>query len=84
MPNSRSTQLFINFKDNAMLDPQGFTPFGQVVTGMEVVDKLYKAYGEGAPNGTGPNQMKIQTEGNTYLNKDFPKLDYIKTARIAK
>ena len=84
IPNSRSTQLFINFKDNAMLDPQGFTPFGQVVTGMEVVDKLYKAYGEGAPNGTGPNQMKIQTEGNTYLNKDFPKLDYIKTARIAK
>jgi peptidyl-prolyl cis-trans isomerase A (cyclophilin A) len=83
-PDSRSTQLFINFKDNSMLDPQGFTPFGQVTAGMDVVDKLYKGYGEGAPRGAGPDQGRLQMEGNAYLNKDFPKLDYIKTARIAK
>jgi len=83
-PDSRSTQLFINFKDNSMLDPQGFTPFGQVIAGMEVVDKLYKGYGEGAPRGLGPDQGRLQMEGNAYLNKDFPKMDYIKTARISK
>jgi len=83
-PDSRSTQLFINFKDNSMLDSQGFTPFGQVTSGMEVVDKLYKGYGEGAPRGQGPDQGRLQAEGNAYLNKDFPKMDYIKTARISK
>jgi peptidyl-prolyl cis-trans isomerase A (cyclophilin A) len=81
-PNSRSTQLFINFGNNATLDRQGFSPFGQVVTGMDVVDKLYAGYGEGAPNGKGPNQMEIQSQGNAYLAKSFPNLDYIKTARI--
>ena len=83
-PDSRTTQLFINFGDNARLDASGFAPFGQVVSGMEVVDKIYSAYGEGAPNGAGPEQGRIQAEGNAYLMKDFPKLDYIKTARIAK
>ena len=77
-PNSRSTQLFINFKDNAGLDGQGFAPFGQVVSGMEVVDKINASHGEA------PEQGLIQTQGNAYLNKAFPTLDYIRTARIAK
>ncbi len=84
-PNTRTTQLFINFGDNSRgLDGQGFAPFGQVVTGMDVVDKIYNGYGEGAPRGNGPDQGRLQAEGNAYLNKDFPKLDYIKTATIAK
>lgn len=84
-PNTRTTQLFINFKDNsASLDKQGFAPFGRVVTGMEVVDKIYDGYGEGAPRGKGPDQGRTQSEGNAYLNKEFPKLDFIKTATLAK
>jgi peptidyl-prolyl cis-trans isomerase A (cyclophilin A) len=81
-PNSRSTQLFINFGNNANLDGQGFSPFGEVVSGMDIVDKLYAGYGEGAPNGKGPSQADMQVQGNTYLAKSFPNLDYIKTARI--
>jgi peptidyl-prolyl cis-trans isomerase A (cyclophilin A) len=83
-PNTRTTQLFINFGDNASLDKQGFAPFGQVTKGMDVVDKIYNGYGEGAPRGKGPDQGRVQAEGNAYLTKDFPKLDYIKTATIAK
>jgi peptidyl-prolyl cis-trans isomerase A (cyclophilin A) len=81
-PNSRTTQVFINFKDNAGLDGQGFSPFGQVVSGMDVVDKLHAGYGEGAPSGRGPEQGRIQGEGNAYLKKDFPQLDFIKKASI--
>jgi peptidyl-prolyl cis-trans isomerase A (cyclophilin A) len=81
-PNTRTTQVFINFGDNAMLDKQGFAPFGEVVTGMNVVDQLYDGYGEGAPSGKGPEQGRIQSEGNTYLNRDFPRLDSIKSATI--
>ncbi len=81
-PNTRTTQLFINFGDNARLDPSGFSPFGQVVTGMDVVDKLYSGYGEGAPSGGGPEQGRIQMEGNEYLKKEFPKLDSIKQATL--
>jgi len=82
-PNSRTTQVFINFADrNSFLDPQGFSPFGKVIEGMNVVDSLYNGYGEGAPGGKGPNQGFIQNQGNAYLEKDFPKLDYIKTATI--
>jgi peptidyl-prolyl cis-trans isomerase A (cyclophilin A) len=81
-PNTRTTQLFINFKDNSNLDSQGFSPFGQVTSGMDVVDKIYDGYGEGAPRGKGPEQGRIQNEGNAYLTKEFPKMDYIKTATI--
>jgi cyclophilin family peptidyl-prolyl cis-trans isomerase len=83
-PNTRTTQVFINYKDNSSLDSQGFAPFGQVTSGMDVVDKLYKDYGEGAPRGRGPEQGRVQQEGNAYLTKEFPKLDYIKTATIAQ
>ncbi len=81
-PNTRTTQLFINYGNNARLDGMGFAPFGQVVSGMNVVEALYSGYGEGAPRGAGPEQGRIQSEGNAYLIKDFPKLDYIKTATI--
>lgn len=83
-PNTRTTQLFINYGDNARLDGMGFTPFGQVVSGMDVVEKLYKGYGEGAPGGAGPDQGRIQAQGNAYLKKDFPLLDYIKSAKLVK
>ncbi len=81
-PNTRTTQVFINFRNNSNLDSQGFAPFGKVTSGMEVVDKLYSGYGEGAPSGKGPAQGRIQTEGNTYLKKAFPRLDYIEQATI--
>jgi peptidyl-prolyl cis-trans isomerase A (cyclophilin A) len=83
-PDTRTTQVFINFGDNTSLDRMGFAPFGQVVAGMDVVDKIYAVYGEGAPRGQGPSQGRIQTEGNVYLAKEFPKLDFIKTATIEK
>jgi cyclophilin family peptidyl-prolyl cis-trans isomerase len=83
-PNTRTTQVFINFGDNAPLDRQGFAPFGQVTTGMNVVDMFFSGYGEGAPQGRGPNQGRVQTEGNAYLTKDFPNLDYIKKATISR
>lgn len=82
--NSRTTQVFINFKDNAFLDGQGFAPFGKVVEGMEIVDKLNSAYGDGPPRGAGPNQLRIQTDGNEYLKAEFKDLDYVKTARIVQ
>ena len=75
-PDSRSTQLFINFKDNAFLDSQGFAPFGTVVEGMDVVDKINSAYGER------PDQGRITTEGKAYLDKNFPQLDRITSAKI--
>jgi peptidyl-prolyl cis-trans isomerase A (cyclophilin A) len=81
-PNSRTTQLFINYKDNANLDGMGFTPFGQVTQGMDVVDAIEGVYGEGAPMGRGPSQMLIQTQGNKYLKESFPQLDYVKSAAI--
>ena len=81
-PNTRTTQVFINFADNSMLDGQGFAPFGKVVTGMNVVDALYAGYGEGAPRGAGPDQGRLQMEGNAYLAKDFPRMDYVKKATI--
>jgi peptidyl-prolyl cis-trans isomerase A (cyclophilin A) len=77
-PNSRSTQVFINYGDNAGLDAQRFAPFGQVVSGMEVVDKINAEHRED------PDQMAIQSQGNAYLTKAFPRLDYIKKASIVK
>ena len=81
-PNTRTTQLFINFGDNANLDKMSFSPFGKVAKGMDVVDKINNEYGEGAPSGRGPRQDRIQGEGNAYLKKDFPNLDYIKSASV--
>jgi peptidyl-prolyl cis-trans isomerase A (cyclophilin A) len=77
-PNSRSTHLFINFGDNSRLDSQRFAPFGKVVSGMEFVDQIYSGYGEN------PDQGRIEAEGNAYLEKEFPRLDYIKTARLVE
>ncbi len=84
-PNTRTTQVFISYADrNTFLDSQGFAPFGKVVEGMEVVDKLYSGYGEGAPQGRGPEQGRAQMEGNAYIAKSFPELDFIKSATIVK
>jgi peptidyl-prolyl cis-trans isomerase A (cyclophilin A) len=79
---TRTTQVFINLKDNAFLDKSGFAPFGEVVSGMQVVEKLHTGYGDGPPSGSGPEQGRVQMEGNAYLKKDFPKLDYVKKATI--
>jgi peptidyl-prolyl cis-trans isomerase A (cyclophilin A) len=81
-PNTRTTQVFINFGNNEALDRQGFTPFGVVTDGMGVVDKLYNGYGEGAPSGRGPDQGRITQLGKPYLDKGFPKLDTIKSASL--
>ncbi len=81
-PNSRTTQLFVNLGDNRRLDGMGFAAFGEVIEGLEVVDKLHGGYGEGAPSGNGPEQGRIQAEGNAYLEREFPKLDFVKTATI--
>jgi peptidyl-prolyl cis-trans isomerase A (cyclophilin A) len=83
-PNSRTTQMFINFGNNAQLDASGFTPVGEVTSGMNVVDSLYNEYGNGAPDGRGPDQGLIGAKGNAYLTHDFPKLDYIVTARVSR
>ena len=77
-PNTRTTQLFINFRDNGGLDSQGFAPFGQVVSGMEIVDKINAEHRET------PEQGLIQSQGNAYLMKQFPRLDFIKKASIEK
>lgn len=81
-PNTRTTQVFINYNNNSMLNGQGFAPFGKVISGMDVVNSLFKGYGEGAPRGPGPNQGTIKARGNAYLIEQFPKLDYIKKATI--
>ena len=75
-PNTRTTQLFINFGDNTRLDGMGFAPFGEVVEGMDVVDKIYSGYGEQ------PRQDLITSQGDAYISKNFPKIDKIKLARI--
>ncbi|MCB9682166.1 MAG: peptidylprolyl isomerase [Alphaproteobacteria bacterium] len=82
-PNSRTSQVFINFNDNANLDAMGFAPFGEV-RDMATVDKLYKGYGEGAPMGRGPSQGLIQTKGNAYLKEQFPELSYTIKAEIVQ
>jgi peptidyl-prolyl cis-trans isomerase A (cyclophilin A) len=83
-PNTRTTQVFINFADNDRLDASGFSPFGRVLSGMDVVDKLNPEYGEGAPRGRGPDQSRMQREGNAYLTKEFQHLDFVKKATIER
>ena len=82
IPDSRTTQLFINLVDNSYLDDSGFSPIGNVIAGMDIVDRLYSGYGDGAPKGRGPDQTRTALEGNDYLTKNFPKLDYIKKTVI--
>jgi len=77
-PNSRSVQLFINLGDNSRLDATGFSPFGKVTEGMDVVDKLYGGYAEGLTR----LQGRIADEGNAFLEKNYPQLDAIKKATI--
>jgi cyclophilin family peptidyl-prolyl cis-trans isomerase len=77
-PNTRTTQVFINLGTNSSLDQMGFAPFGAVVSGMDVVQKLYSGYGD-KPT---PQQGEMETQGNAWLNKNYPKLDSIKTARV--
>ena len=82
-PNTRTSQLFINFRDNTRLDSMGFPPFGKVVEGMDVVDKINGEYGDmPQQDGSGPNPDLIARQGNAYLKKNFPNLDYIKSATI--
>jgi peptidyl-prolyl cis-trans isomerase A (cyclophilin A) len=81
-PNTRTTQVFINYGNNERLDHDGFAAFGMVTDGMEVVDKLYSGYGEGAPDGKGPRQDLIGTRGRAYLEQSFSKLDTIKSATL--
>ena len=83
-PDTRTTQLFINTADNARLDQMGFAPVGRVVRGMEAVDSLHSGYGEGAPMGSGPDQAMIARDGNAYLDREFPRLDAIRGARITQ
>jgi peptidyl-prolyl cis-trans isomerase A (cyclophilin A) len=77
-PNTRYTMIFINYKDNSYLDADGFAPFGQVVFGMEIVDKLYSGYGRTNI----PDQRRIKSEGNAYLTAEYPMLDFVKKATI--
>ena len=77
-PNTRANQFFINYSDNARLDGLGFSPFGRVIEGMSVVDSIYAGYGEA------PDQARVASDGNPYLKRQFPRLDYIKAAKIVR
>ena len=83
-PDTRTTQIFVNFGDNSYLDGSGFAPFGEIVEGFEAVKDLYDGYGEGEPRGKGPAQSKLYRRGNPYLKGEFPKMDYIITATIVE
>jgi len=75
-PDTRTCQFFINTVDNGRLDAMGFTPFGQVVQGMEIVDLIFSGYGQS------PDQTRIRLEGGAYLKSQFPEMDYILSARV--
>ena len=77
-PDTRSTQVFVNLADNPDLDKQGFSAFGRVLRGIEVVDRLYSAYGEE------PDQGHLHYKGDDYLKRNFPKLDRIKAATVVE
>jgi hypothetical protein len=81
-PNTRTTQVFINLVDNTSLDADGFSPVCKIsnATGLAVAQKLYAGYGEGAPDGKGPDQNLITTQGDAYLKPNFPLLDYVQSA----
>ncbi|MEO6445344.1 MAG: peptidylprolyl isomerase [Gemmatimonadaceae bacterium] len=83
-PNTRTAQLFINLVDNSRLDSRGFAVLAQVVAGMAVVDSLHGGYGEAPPRGTGPQQDRITSEGDRYLQQDFPRLDQIRSTRVIR
>lgn len=83
-PNTRTTQLFINLRDNRRLDTLGFAPIGRVVSGMDVVRQLHAGYGDGPPRGAGPSQDSIARAGNAYLARAYPQLDSIVRARLIK
>lgn len=86
-PNSRTVQLYVNLRDNPRLDTVsgfGFPPIAQVTSGMGVVDSLYAGYGEGPPRGRGPSQDSIAVQGNAYLQRHFPRLDYIVRTEIER
>jgi len=79
---SRTTEVFINYRDNGALDERGFAPIAEVVAGMDVVDRFYKEYGDGPPRGEGPYQAQVQAQGNAYLDVSFPELTRIEHAVI--
>jgi peptidyl-prolyl cis-trans isomerase A (cyclophilin A) len=83
-PGTRTSQVFINLVDNKRLDGMGFAPFGTVSEGFDIVEKLYSGYGEGAPYGKGPDQGRIRTIGNAYLQGSFPLLDGIVKATVVE
>ena len=81
-PGARTTQVFVNMRDNLSLDRQGFAPIGRVADGMEVLEVLYGGYGDMTPRGSGPDGVEIERQGNNYLDNHFPRLDYIKKATV--
>lgn len=81
-PHTRSTQVFISLRDNSSLDKQSFVPFGRITSGLDIADKLYFAYGELSPKGGGPDGIKAETQGNAYLDSQYPRLDKIRKASI--
>jgi peptidyl-prolyl cis-trans isomerase A (cyclophilin A) len=83
-PNTRTTEVFVNLVDNKRLDARGFSPFGKVVEGMDVVDQ-FQSYGEvQSLGGAGPDPAKMETLGDEYIQRSFPRMDQIKTARITE
>lgn len=83
-PDSRTTQMYINLGDNSRLDARGFAVFGWVIAGLPAVDSLHAAYGDGGSGGEGPSQGRIQREGNAYLEREFPRLDWIRRAIVIR
>ena len=81
-PHTRTTELYVNFADNSRLDVLGFSPFAEVVEGMEAVDRIYSGYGEGPPAGDGPYAAMIHARGNAYLDEEFPELTRIIRATV--